>query len=99
MTRSLTHRAEKAGEDTANCAKTGTRRVRNRLQTDEDLRRNLIIGGIVALGTAAVGTLGWFIFKRRDDIKKSLKDAKHKIQEKIEHHKDKAHDKPATGHA
>lgn len=44
---------------------TGTRRVRNRLQTDEDLRRNLIIGGIVALGTAAVGTLGWFIFKRR----------------------------------
>lgn len=34
-----------------------------------------------------------------DDIKKSLKDAKHKIQEKIEHHKDKAHDKPATGHA
>ncbi|KAG2436893.1 hypothetical protein HXX76_006412 [Chlamydomonas incerta] len=95
MTRSLTQKAEKAGEDTANRAKKETRRARNRLETDEDLRRNLIIGGIAALGTAAIGTLGWFIFKRRDDIKQSLKDAKHKIQEKIEHHKDKSHDKSA----
>ncbi len=39
--------------------------MRSRLETDDDLRRNLILGGIAVLGTAAVGALGWLIFKRR----------------------------------
>ncbi|GLC43143.1 hypothetical protein PLESTB_000858600 [Pleodorina starrii] len=86
MTLNITKKAERAGEDTAKSAKEKTERARTRIETDEDLRRKLIIGGISALGAIAVGVGGYFIFKRRDDIKKSLKDARDTIKEKIEHH-------------
>ncbi|GIL46514.1 hypothetical protein Vafri_3511 [Volvox africanus] len=86
MTLTVSKRAEKAGEDTAKSAKEKAVRIRSRVETDEDLRRNLVIGGVSAVAAIAVGVGGYFIFKRRDDIKKSLKDARDTIKEKIEHH-------------
>ncbi|KXZ53073.1 hypothetical protein GPECTOR_8g66 [Gonium pectorale] len=86
---SLTHKAEKAGEDTVKCAKEKTQRARTRVETDEDLRRNLIIGGIATLAAGVVGVGGWFLFKKRDDIKKGLKDARDTIKDKLEHHSNK----------
>ncbi|EFJ40849.1 hypothetical protein VOLCADRAFT_99302 [Volvox carteri f. nagariensis] len=86
MTTPISRKAEKAGEDTAKVAKEKTDRIRTRVETDEDFRRKLIIGGVSALGAVALGVGGYVIFKRRDDIKKSLKDARDTIKEKIEHH-------------
>ncbi|KAG2498481.1 hypothetical protein HYH03_003734 [Edaphochlamys debaryana] len=82
----LAEKAEKTGEKHAKVAEEKTRRVRNRLATDEDLRRRLLIGGVAALATAAVGVGSWFLFKKRDSIKKGLKDARDTINEKIHHH-------------
>ncbi|PNH05616.1 hypothetical protein TSOC_008094 [Tetrabaena socialis] len=82
---SFSAKAEKAGEDTVKSAKSKANRVRTRLETDENLRRNLLIGGITTLVAGVVGLGGWFLFKRRDDIKKGLKGARDTIKEKIDH--------------